>query len=178
MLVGTHVQYIHASAKCMSLLVYNTQDDFIIMLALICCPNDLPPQLFNPTDATFVQTITSANDMHQALSIIEINTCIIDFADRRAAAACACVCKLWSEIALDKIWRKIDLEADRPVQYLFDIVSSGVEDVKERANLDDKHEGDNEVQSFPPSPLRDLSPQSTHLHFRPSTVHQHRDVRK
>ena len=46
--------------------------------------------------------------MHHVHNIDEIITQIIDDCDWRTTVACARVCKLWSEIALNKIWHTLD----------------------------------------------------------------------
>ena len=47
---------------------------------------------------------------HRSLTIVEIVTQIIAEIDWKTTVACACVCKQWSEIALDKIWQTIASE--------------------------------------------------------------------
>ena len=48
--------------------------------------------------------------MHRTLTIPEIIMSIIRLADEKTTVACACVCRLWSELALDNIWESIDAD--------------------------------------------------------------------
>ena len=45
--------------------------------------------------------------MDKALKLHEIVQLVVAYADGKTTVACACVCKLWSDIALDKIWHTI-----------------------------------------------------------------------
>lgn len=45
---------------------------------------------------------------HRILFIPELLDIIFNFLDRDANVANACVCKRWSEIALDVVWKEVD----------------------------------------------------------------------
>lgn len=46
--------------------------------------------------------------VQRVLEIPEIVELILSFLDQKEHAASACVCKQWSEIALDHLWRDVD----------------------------------------------------------------------
>ena len=46
--------------------------------------------------------------MHHALSVPEIVTHIVQLSGPRATKACILVCKMWSEIAIDEDWARLD----------------------------------------------------------------------
>lgn len=46
--------------------------------------------------------------MHRALFLPEIFIAILSLLSRQDNARCARVCKLWSDAALDEVWREID----------------------------------------------------------------------
>jgi hypothetical protein len=46
--------------------------------------------------------------MHPVLSIPELLDLIFSFMDRASNVNNACVCRQWSEIALDNLWREVD----------------------------------------------------------------------
>ena len=50
--------------------------------------------------------------MHPVLTITEIFRLILEFMDRGTAVVCARVCKTWSDMALDRIWRTISQDDD------------------------------------------------------------------
>ena len=48
------------------------------------------------------------SDAHRVLFIPELLDIVFSFLDRDANVANACVCKRWSQIALDVVWKEVD----------------------------------------------------------------------
>jgi hypothetical protein len=53
-------------------------------------------------------TMDYASLAHRVLSIPELLELIFLHLDRASNASNACVCKAWSQIALDTLWREVD----------------------------------------------------------------------
>lgn len=53
-------------------------------------------------------TPTTQSRMHPVLTIPELLDLIFGFMDRASNINNACVCRQWSEIALDTLWREVD----------------------------------------------------------------------
>jgi hypothetical protein len=55
-----------------------------------------------------MSSATLPGPAHRVLFIPELLDIIFNFLDRDANVANACVCKRWSEIALDVVWKEVD----------------------------------------------------------------------
>ena len=84
--------------------------------------------------------------MQRALSIAELVTHIVGYLDDKSTVACASVCKLWSEPALDRIWMKLRVDSDEEnneADNLFKLLFRG-DEVDEDSDDSDENDSDGE----------------------------------